>query len=136
MRSSARRSICRLTALVISGPSARKAWLYGSLYFGVLSACTRPRTDIVATLTEDVGRYELVRTEVGTALVGHICVANPKHSDEIVARVIQQLSGQQFTAITVDVYSPREPIGRFVRGGGQDRLESLHARSNPCAVSR
>ena len=129
-----RMRMSKLTAVVFM--TARIAWLYGALCLCVLPACTRPRTDIVATLSEDVGGYDLVRTTENAAFVGHVCVANPKHSDEIAARVIQQLSTQQFTTITVDVYSAAEPIARFVRDGARERRESLQVGSNPCANYR
>jgi hypothetical protein len=124
----------RLASLVFA--TTRHVGLFGFVYLSVVPACTRPRTDIVATLSEDVGPYELIRRTVNTAFVGHVCVANPKHSDEIAARVIQQLSTQQFTTITIDVYSAGGPIARFIRDRAQERRERLQADSNPCANYR
>jgi hypothetical protein len=124
----------RLAALVLV--ATRHFGLFGFVCLGILPACTRPRTDIVATLSEDVGPYELIRTTVNTAFDGHVCVADPKHSDEIAARIIQQLSNQQFTTITIDVYSARGPIARFLRDRGEERREGLQVNSNPCANFR
>ena len=113
--------------------STRIAWLV--VVFALAApACTRPTTDIVATVTEDVGDFQLTRTELNAnAFAGRLCVADPRHSDEIVARVIQQLTYQQFTRITLDVYSATRPVARYVRSGGEARREELQPAPNPCA---
>ena len=49
-------------------------------------ACRQPKTDIIATDTEDVGPYQVAMTVDGRDLTGRVCVANARHADEIARR--------------------------------------------------
>src|SRR3954469_16808765 len=122
------------TAVAAVSRACRDACLLVIVLLSVVwgGACGQPRTDIIATSTEDVGDFTTRLTLNGDTLSGSVCVANTRASDEIVRRLLQQLTNHDYVSITFDVYSVDGPVGRYVRTRSQTRREALSSNTNPC----
>jgi hypothetical protein len=97
-----------------------------------LVACGKPRTDIVATVTEDVGTFYVRSSDSGGRFVGQVCVDQKRHADEIVTRILQQLANHNYQTITLDVYSGGATLGRYVWTPGGAERQSSPSNDNPC----
>ena len=107
------------------------------------AACSEvwPRTDIVMTSGEDVGRYEVNATVRGDELLATVCVSQPREADEIAARVARQLYNHSYGAMRLDLVSAVDgsnvarysftPAAGLTQGAG-DRLASQPAPSPRC----
>src|SRR3954468_18795652 len=89
-----------------------------------LAGCRRPRTDIVATTTEDVGHFEVQSRVTNAGLTGRVCVEKPASTDEVVGRIVQQLANHNYSTISLDVYSPERPVARYVWTRSGQRQEA------------
>ena len=103
-------------------------------------ACSSPPTDIVATSTEAIGEYHVTEAHRNERLVMRACVADGADTDQIAARIVQQLVNHGYSGIELEL------IGRAAEGGGaavtkvtwsrtQGRRVEGHSRAaaNPCA---
>jgi hypothetical protein len=102
----------------------------------LLPACGRPRTDIVAITTEDVGPFDMQAQMTDSGLAGHVCLEEPRSSGEVVARIVQQLANHNYPAITLDVYSPQRPVARYLWTRSGQRQDPLGSSANPCSAGR
>jgi hypothetical protein len=103
-----------------------------ALWTAVSTGCTRPRTDIVAATTEDVGAYDLQARITDQGLVATVCVANARSTDEIITRIVQQLANHNYASMTFDVYSADRAIARYVWTRAGQRREGTAEPRNPC----
>lgn len=97
-----------------------------------IAGCGTPRTDIVATTTEDVGEFHVQSSDSGGQLVGQVCIEKRQHADEIVGRIIQQLANHHYRSITLDVFSKEQPLGRYVWTPGGLQQSTSTSTPNPC----
>jgi len=86
-----------------------------------MASCGRPHTDIVATTTEDVGYYQVVKASSDRSLTATVCVAEPSHADTIAQRIVQQLANHNFESITLDLLGPTRSGGS---AAGARRLDA------------
>jgi len=125
--------------MIIHGPSSRPARVL--LLVSVLcvaAGCSRPLTDIVATNTEDVGDFDVVRRTMGEEFAGQVCVARGADPGTIAARIVMQLQQHNFAAITLDLF-PRSAAGPidvarivWTPKGGQQPAVQRREPVNPC----
>jgi len=104
----------------------------------VAAGCSPPLTDIVATNTEDVGDFDVVRRTMGEEFAGQVCVARGADPGTVATRIVMQLQQHNYDAITLDVF-PRAAAGPidvarivWTPKGGQQPAVHRTEPANPC----
>jgi hypothetical protein len=71
----------------------------------VAPACSPPLTDITATNTERVGRYEVRGHVVDNDYRATVCVDPGGDREEISVRIVQQLLNHHFRTVTLEMFT-------------------------------
>ncbi len=102
----------------------------------VAGACSPPVTDIVATVSEDVGAFDLAgATREGDTFRAFLCVEHGSESDTIANRVLLQLRNKGYQRIELAV-TPTDGSDAsravWTPSGGVQMDAGRAAGENPC----
>ena len=99
------------------------------------AGCSPPQTDIVATVSEDVGPFDIADARAeGDQLSARVCVANADAAEKVVDRVLLQLRNKGYQRIELDVIAEGGERQLVVwTPAGRQAQPSTAGGDNPCA---
>ncbi len=119
----------------------RTPFLIAQALFVSSVACSPPMTDIVATVSEDVGHWDVINAHTqDRTLTADLCLARASSADAVSERVLMQLRSRGLERVDLTMYG-RE--GREVKSqkvswtlaSGKQLQEASTSGQNPCGDS-
>jgi hypothetical protein len=115
-------------------------FLCGSTLLAVTVACSPPTTDILATVSEDVGAWDVLNAQAqGPTLTADVCMDRAGSADDVSERLLMQLRAKGFQQIDLTMYGRdgKETQVRKVRWtptSGKQMQQGSATGDSPCAA--
>ena len=116
--------------------------IVGSTLLAGTVACSRPNTDIVATVSEDVGAWDVLNAQAqGPTLTADVCMERAGSADDVSERLLMQLRAKGFQQIDLTMYGRdgKETQVRKVRWtptSGKQMQQGAAAGQSPCTTGQ
>jgi hypothetical protein len=112
----------------------------GAALLAVTAGCSRPRTDIVATVSEDVGHWDMVNAqEQGQRLTADVCMERAGSAAEVSERLLMQLRKKSYDQVELTMYGRdgqdvQVQKVSWTAASGKQMQQGGAASQNPCVT--